>query len=244
MDHVTFLTDPIWSERASPVPFAGPRRLVAPGLAFDALPPIDFVLISHNHFDHLDVDTLRALAARRAETRFFVPLGNAALLREAGVTNVEELDWGGEAEVRGLRILCLPSQHWSRRGLFDQRAALWASWAVLGRERRVYFAGDTGYFDGFTRVGEALGPFDVAALPIGCYEPDAMMRPWHLDPEAAARAGRELRAKALVPIHFGTFDLADEPLDEPPRRFREAARDEGFSDDATWVLSVGETRGF
>jgi N-acyl-phosphatidylethanolamine-hydrolysing phospholipase D len=244
MDHVTFLTDPIWSERASPVPVAGPRRFVAPGIALAALPPIDFVLISHNHYDHLDLATLRALGERSPATRFLVPLGNGELLRDEGIENVEELDWGGRVRVHGVDVLCLPSQHWSRRGAFDGRTALWASWAVTGRERRFYFAGDTGYFDGFARAGEALGPFDLAALPIGAYEPQAMMRPWHLDPEQAARAGRELGAKKLVAVHFGTFDLADEPLDEPPRRFRVAARGEGFPDESVWVLAVGETRPF
>jgi N-acyl-phosphatidylethanolamine-hydrolysing phospholipase D len=244
MDHTTFLTDPIWSERASPLAFGGPRRLVAPGLAFDALPPIDFVLLSHNHYDHLDLPTLRALSQRRTETRFFVPLGNAALLREQGIENVEELDWGGNAQIRGVEVRCVPSQHWSRRGAFDGGEALWASWAVLGRERRFYFAGDTGYFDGFSRAGDALGPFDLAAMPIGAYEPQAMMRQWHLDPEEAARAGREVGAKAVVAIHFGTFDLADEPLDEPPRRFRAAARAEGFPAENAWVLAIGETRPF
>lgn len=244
MDHVTFLTDPIWSERASPVPFAGPRRLVPPGVALEALPPIDFVLVSHNHYDHLDLDTLKTLAERNPATRFFVPLGNGELLREAGVSNVEELDWGGRATVHGVEVVCVPSQHWSRRGAFDGRRALWASWAVLGRERRFYFAGDTGYFDGFARTGEALGPFDLAAVPIGAYRPEAMMRKYHLDPEEAARVGRELAARRLVGIHFGTFDLADEPLDEPPQRFRAATEREGYAAEDAYVLAIGETRPF
>jgi N-acyl-phosphatidylethanolamine-hydrolysing phospholipase D len=244
MDHVSFLTDPIWARTASPIAGLGPRRFVPPGLAIEALPQIDFVLISHNHYDHLDLPSLVALAERNPAMRVLVPLGNAELLRGAGLERVEELDWGDRIEHDGVAVHCLPSQHWSRRGAFDERRALWASWAVVGTQRRVYFAGDTGWFDGFSRAGKALGPFDLAALPIGAYLPEAMMRPWHLDPEEAVRAGRELRAERVVAIHFGTFDLSDEPLDEPPRRFRAAAEGAGLSAERAWLLSVGETREF
>jgi len=244
LDHVTFLTDPIWSDTASPLREIGSRRFAAPGIAVEALPPIDFVLISHNHYDHLDLPTLRALAARNPGTRFFVPLGNGELLRAAGITGVEELDWGGRTEHHGLTIHCLPSQHWSRRGPFDGRRALWAAWAVVGPGRSFYFAGDSGYFDGFARAGKALGPFDLAAVPIGAYRPEAMMRPSHLDPEEAVRAGQDLAARRLVAIHFGTFDLSDEPLDEPPRRFRAAAQAAGIAEEDAWVLAIGETRRF
>lgn len=244
MDHVTFLTDPIWSDTASPVSFAGPRRFVPPGLALEALPPLDFVVVSHNHYDHLDLATLAALAARDAGTRLFVPLGNAALLEGGGVANVVELDWGESREHRGVRVTCLPAQHWSKRGLGDDDRALWSSWAVAGPERRFYFAGDTGWFDGFARIAEVFGSFDLAAVPIGAYEPAAMMRAAHLDPEQAVRAARALRARRALAIHYGTFDLSDEPLDEPPRRFRDAAEREGLGSDEAWVLRIGETRAF
>lgn len=244
MGHVSFLTDPIWSDRPSPVSFIGPRRHVAPGVAIDALPEIDFVVISHNHYDHLDLPTLRALAERSADTRFVVPLANAGLLRDAGIENVVELDWGASLEHAGVRVFCLPSQHWSVRGIGDERRALWASWAVVSEERRFYFAGDTGYFDGFARIADALGPFDLAALPIGAYEPRAMMRESHMNPEEAARAARDLRTRRAVAMHFGTFDLSDEPLDEPPKRFRAATLEQGFESDDVWVLDVGETRAF
>jgi N-acyl-phosphatidylethanolamine-hydrolysing phospholipase D len=241
-DHVTFLTDPTWSRTASPVPFAGPRRFVPPGLALDALPPIDFVLISHNHYDHLDLDTLTALAERHPEARFFVPLGNGELLRQNGIERVEELDWGESRRHGGVEVFCLPSQHWSRRGLFDGRKALWSSWAVAGSERRFYFAGDTGYFDGFERIARALGPFDLAALPIGAYVPEQMMAFAHLDPEEAIQAGRDLEARRILGMHFGTFDLSDEPLDEPPERFRAAGAAAGLGEEDVWVLAIGETR--
>ncbi|MCX2982494.1 MBL fold metallo-hydrolase [Halieaceae bacterium IMCC14734] len=243
-EHVTFLTDPTWSARPSPMPGVGPKRFVKPGLAFADLPPIDFVLISHNHYDHLDLPTLRNLAERNADTVFFVPLGNGDLLRSQGITHVEELNWGQAFTYKGATIHCLPSQHWSKRSLTDDHKALWSSWAVTGDQRRFYFAGDTGYFSGFEEIGQKLGPFDLVAVPIGAYEPQAMMRESHMNPEEALRAALDLRAETAVAIHFGTFDLSDEPLDEPPRRFREAAADTELGDGGAWVLNIGETREF
>ena len=244
MEHVSFLTDPIWSNRPSPVPFAGPSRFVEPGLKIDDLPPIDFVLISHNHYDHLDLPTLRALADRNPATVFYVPLGNGALLNQQGISNVEELDWGQTHVYNDVTIACLPAQHWSKRSLTDERKALWSSWAVIGEERRFYFAGDTGYFDGFKLIGEALGPFDLVAVPVGAYQPRAMMRESHMNPEEAVRAAIDLRANSAVAIHFGTFDLSDEPLAEPPQRFSEAAKNSELGSNAAWVLDIGETRAF
>jgi N-acyl-phosphatidylethanolamine-hydrolysing phospholipase D len=244
LGHATFLTDPTWSDRPSPVPFLGPRRYVEPGLEIDELPPIDFVVISHNHYDHLDLPTLRSLAKRNPETLFYVPLGNASLLQQQGIDNVEELDWGQTAVYKGVTIHCLPSQHWSKRSLTDDHKALWSSWAVTGAERRFYFAGDTGYFSGFQAIGSRLGPFDLVALPIGAYEPRAMMRESHMNPEEALLAAIDLRASRAMAMHFGTFDLSDEPLAEPPLRFRNAARNSELGDEAAWVLKIGETREF
>jgi N-acyl-phosphatidylethanolamine-hydrolysing phospholipase D len=241
---VTFLTDPIWSPTASPISWLGPRRFREPGLELEALPPVDFVLISHSHYDHLDLPTLVRLARRSDDTRFLVPLGNAALLREAGVERVEEFDWGQAARVKGVEITCVPSQHWSQRGLFDARRSLWCAWVVLAAERRFYFMGDSGWYPGFSDVGRAFGPFDLAAVPIGAYQPEAMMRPHHVDPEEAVRAGRDLGARRLVAMHFGTFDLSDEPLDEPPARFHAAASKAGYDEAHAWVLRIGETRDY
>ncbi len=244
MSGVTFLTDPIWSDTPSPIPGFGPSRFVEPGRTLEALPPIDFVLVSHDHYDHLDLPTLQRLAERNPEARFYVPLGNGALLREAGIRTVVELDWTGSLRHSGVSIHCLPAQHWSRRTLGDTHARLWASWAVIAEDRRFYYAGDTGYFPGFAEIGEALGPFDLAALPIGAYAPRAMMEASHMSPEEAWRAAQDLGAERALGVHFGTFDLSDEPLDEPPRRFREAARESGAEDARAWVLEIGETRGF
>jgi len=244
MDHMTFLTDPIWSEKPSPISFMGPRRFVPPGLAMEDLPPIDFVVVSHNHYDHLDLPTLRALAERNPQTLFLVPLGNAELLRAEGIEQVRELDWGDTVDRDGVTIRCLPAQHWSKRSLMDDHESLWSSWMVEGRERRFFFAGDTGYFGGFEQIGTAHGPFDLVAVPIGAYEPVRMMRASHMNPEEAVDAAMDLRARRAVAMHFGTFDLSDEPLDEPPRRFRAAAEATSLGSDAAWILRVGETRRF
>jgi N-acyl-phosphatidylethanolamine-hydrolysing phospholipase D len=243
-DGVRYLTDPIWSARASPVPGFGPRRFVAPPFPISALPPVDFVVVSHNHYDHLDLGALGELRRRQPSVRFFVPLGNGELLRGAGIENVTELDWGESAEVGRVRVHCLPAQHWSARALTDENRALWSSWAVTGATRRVYFAGDTGAFPGFAAIGRELGPFDLAALPIGAYEPTEMMRPVHMDPEEAVAAALALRARRTVGIHWGTYDLTDEPLGEPPLRFRAAVGAAGLDPDQGWVLRIGETREF
>jgi N-acyl-phosphatidylethanolamine-hydrolysing phospholipase D len=239
MGHVTFLTDPTWSPTASPVAL-GPRRFVEPGLDFDTLPHVDFALVSHNHYDHLDIVTLRALADRG--TRVYVPLGNRGLLESSGITDVVELDWWEHRDFDGVAIHCVPARHWSRRGLLDGDRTLWSGWAVVAEDRRFYFAGDTGMFPGFEEIGSRLGPFDLAAIPIGAYEPSAMMQPSHVNPEEAVSALERLRAKRSIAVHFGTFDLSDEPLDEPPRRFLAASRQVGRGADRDWVLAIGETR--
>jgi N-acyl-phosphatidylethanolamine-hydrolysing phospholipase D len=240
MDGVTFLTDPIWSERASPFAFAGPKRYVAPGVAFDALPPIDFVVVSHAHYDHTDLPTLERLA--RTGARIFVPLELGRVLRAAGIQGAEELDWWEHREVGRVRVHCVPAQHWSARSLFDKDETLWSGWAVVGPSRRFYFAGDTGYFAGFAELGARFGGFDLAALPIGAYEPAPMMQPFHMNPEEAVRAALDARAVRVLGVHYGTFDLTDEPLDEPPRRLRQAARSLEIAEERVWTPPVGETR--
>jgi N-acyl-phosphatidylethanolamine-hydrolysing phospholipase D len=239
LDGVAFLTDPIFSKRASPLSFAGPARLVEPGVPLEALPPVDFGLLSHDHYDHTDLASIRALAARG--TRFFAPLGLATLVREAGGT-VTELDWWESGEVGAVRVHCVPARHFSGRGLTDRNRRLWAGWVVEGPARRFYHAGDTGYFDGFAEIGARLGPIDLAALPIGAYQPSAIMRPVHMDPEEAVQAALDLKARTVVAMHWGTFDLTEEPLDEPPRRFRAEAARRGLAEDHVWVLAVGESR--
>jgi L-ascorbate metabolism protein UlaG (beta-lactamase superfamily) len=241
LDGVTFLTDPQWSDRASPVGFAGPRRITPPGLPFEALPPIDFVVISHDHYDHLDLSTVRRLAAVH-RPRFLVPLGMKAWFADNGIGEVQELDWWEQRDVRGLTVTSVPVQHWSQRSPWDLNHRLWSGWAVAGRDRRFFFAGDTAYYDAFREIGARLGPFDLAAVAIGAYLPQRIMKVSHTTPEEALQVFADVRGRRLVAIHWGTFDLADEPLDEPPRRLLEAARAGGLDRSAVWILQHGETR--
>lgn len=244
MHGVNFITDPIWADWPSPLRFIGPRRFVEPGIDIEDLPVLDFVVVSHNHYDHLDLPTLRALAKRNADTKFFVPMGNARLLRSHGIENAEEMDWGDTTTYKALTIHCLPTQHWSKRSITDTRKTLWSSWAVTGPEKRFYFAGDTGYFSSFEDIGKQLGPFDVAAMPIGAYKPTTMMKFSHMDPLEAVEATLDIKAEQVLAIHFGTFDLSDEPLDEPPVLFKQAAKARGIAEENTWVFDIGETRVF
>ncbi|HSK28634.1 MAG TPA: MBL fold metallo-hydrolase [Candidatus Limnocylindria bacterium] len=238
---VNFLTDPKWSERASPVSWGGPRRLSPPGLAFEDLPRIDVVLISHDHYDHLDLNTVTRLAEAH-DPLLLVPLGLKAWFAENGMTRVEELDWCQEHEHRGVRFVCTPAQHFSQRTLTDANQRLWASWAVLSPDRGFYFSGDTGYFAGFKEARRRLGPFDVAALAIGAYLPPAIMKAVHLTPEEAVQAFIDLDARALLGIHWGTFDLAEEPLDEPPERMLAEIRRRNIDPSRAWIFKIGETR--
>jgi N-acyl-phosphatidylethanolamine-hydrolysing phospholipase D len=241
VDGLSVLMDPNWSDRAGPTSWIGARRLNAPGLAFKALPRIDVVTISHDHYDHLDRPTVKRLAAAH-DPLFMVPLGLKAWFEDNGMSRVVELDWWQEQEHRGVRFVCVPAQHFSQRALWDGNRRLWASWAVLGRERRLYHGGDTGYFAGFKEIGRRLGPFDVAALPIGAYLPPAIMKWVHITPEQAVQAFVDLDARTLLGMHWGTFDLADEPLDEPPARMLADIARHGIDPSRAWILKIGETR--
>ena len=241
LDEVNVLTDPQWSARASPVAGAGPGRISAPGLDFDALPPVHVVVISHDHYDHLDARTVRRLAERH-HPRFVVPLGLKAWLAALGIHDVEELDWWQSLAVRGLTFTCVPAQHFSGRTLTDQNRRLWSGWTIAGRARRMFFSGDTGYYPVFKEIGERLGPFDLAAVAIGAYRPPHIMKPSHTTPEEALRIFADVRGRHFVGIHWGTFDLAEEPIEEPPRRLVAEARRLGLGPDRVWVLKHGETR--
>jgi N-acyl-phosphatidylethanolamine-hydrolysing phospholipase D len=242
MDHMSILTDPIWSDTPSPISWLGPRRFVPPPMPISALPPIDAVVVSHSHYDHLDVPSLRALAARG--TRFFVPLRVGDILRAEGIGPVEELDWWESRSVGPITITCVPARHWSQRGLGDMNRTLWSGWVISGPTRRFWFAGDTGYSRLFAEIGTRLGPFDLAAVPIGAYDPPAMMQPVHLNPEEALQAGLDARAQRLLGMHYGTFDLTNEPLDEPPRRFHAAAVRQDVDGARILTPAIGETRGW
>lgn len=237
------LTDPHFTERASPVSWSGPRRVVPPGLALEDLPPVDVVVISHDHYDALDEGSIRMLAAREGGDRtvFVVPLGLERWLREWGAERVVALDWWESTEARGLSVTCVPARHWSKRTLLGRNRTLWAGWVVAAEGFRFVFLGDSGYADVFREIGARLGPFDLAAIPIGAYAPRWFMAPFHMNPEEAVRAHRDLRARRSVGIHWGTFVLTDEPLDEPPRRLAAAREAAGLDPEAFRVLAHGQT---
>jgi N-acyl-phosphatidylethanolamine-hydrolysing phospholipase D len=239
LDGVTFLTDPNWSQVAGPFGVIGVNRYTPPGIRFEDLPRIDFVLISHDHYDHLDEGTVKRLA-QTFNPRFLVPRGIGAWLRDRDITNVEELDWGERTRVKGLTVVCTPAQHGSGRTLADQGRRLWSSWAVLG-SKRFYFGGDTGYYEHFRETGNALGPFDLAALPIGSYTPRATSRAVHMNPEEALQAWQDLRAQEFLGIHWGTFALAREPYDEPPARIAAEVARRGLPAERIWVPKPGLT---
>jgi L-ascorbate metabolism protein UlaG (beta-lactamase superfamily) len=244
LDGVNVLTDPQWSERASPVRFAGPRRVTAPGLRFEDLPPIHVVLISHDHYDHLDVATVRRLAAEH-RPRFYVPLGLRAWFADLGIADVVELDWWDGRVERGLTLTCVPAQHFASRTPFDLNRRLWAGWVVAGRGRRAFFGGDTGYYEPYFReIGGRLGPFDLAAISIGTYRPASIMGLTHTTPEESLRLFADVRGRRFVAVHWGTFDLAEEPIAEPPERLRAEARRLGLDPETIWILKHGETRGW
>ena len=235
---VNVLTDPNWNDNAGPFGF-GPRRLVAPGIAFEDLPPIHVVLISHDHYDHLDMPTLERLA-KTHRPQIYAPLGVGAWLRDQGLRGVVELDWWQSHGHRGLTVVATPAQHGSGRGLADQNLRLWSSWAVLGRDHRFFFAGDTGYASEMAEIGRRLGPFDVAAVPIGGYSAFTARHPNHVNPEEAVQLFEDVRGRLLVPMHWGTFALNREPHREPPRRLLAEALRRGLEERVA-LLSPGQS---
>ncbi len=215
------LTDPVWSDRVGPYSWAGPKRARPPGIAWEDLPRIDLVIISHNHYDHLDLPTLRKLSERDAP-RVLVPLGNERWLSHEGIQNVRELDWWEVDDTwAGLHVTFTPAQHNSGRGLGDANRTLWGSYWIKTAQGSAYFAGDTAYGPHFQMIRERLGAVDVALLPIGAYEPRPKMRKFHMDPDDAVQAQIDLEAHRALGIHFGAFQLTAEDFDEPPRDLRE-----------------------
>ncbi len=238
LDGMNILTDPIFSKRSSPFSFIGPKRLVPPGIPLDSLPSIDLVVISHDHYDHLDKKTIKFLGNKPF---YLVPLGVGNILKSWGITRYAEKDWGDETEINGLKIICTPAQHFSGRSLFGQNSTLWVSWLLQGQNVTFYFGGDTGYFSGFSEIGRQYGPIHFAALPIGAYAPRWFMKSVHMNPEEALTAFKELKAREFIPIHWGTFRLTDEPMAEPMERLIKKAEERSL-EKRIRIFKHGETK--
>lgn len=242
------LTDPIWSNRASPVGFAGPRRLAPPGIALEALPRIDVTILSHDHYDHLDDKTVRDLVAQFPDMTWLTPLGVGDFVRKRGSTSVRELDWWAETVVGPASFACTPAQHFSGRYPWNRNATLWCGWTIRIDETVVFFAGDTGLHPEFGKIAQRFGPFDISILPIGAYDPRWFMHPVHMAPDEAVSAFQAISAAhpehsgVMVGSHWGTFRLTDEPVDEPPILAREIWSATELPPENLWILEHGETR--
>jgi L-ascorbate metabolism protein UlaG (beta-lactamase superfamily) len=239
---LTILTDPIFAARASPFTWAGPKRVRPPALTLGQLPPIDVVLVTHNHYDHLDLPALQWLARERRPL-FVTTLGNRAWLEARGVNHVVELDWWqAHAASPGLTVTCTPAQHFAARWPWDRCRTLWGGFALQTAAGRIYFAGDSGYCPAFREIGARLGPFDLALLPIGAYEPRWFMEPVHCTPDDAVKIHREVRARQSLAMHFGTFRLTDEAIDDPLHALVAARDAHGVAAEDFFALDFGETR--
>lgn len=240
MDGINMLTDPMFSERASPVQFAGPKRITKFPIDPADLPPIDIVVISHNHYDHLDLNSVQLLGN---SPLWFVPLGLKSWFKRQGITNVVELDWWESYTLSsGATVTLTPARHFSARTLWNRNKILWGSWLMQSHNRKIYFAGDTGYGMHFRQIGDRFGPIDVSLIPIGAYNPEWFMGSVHINPRQVIQAHLDLKSVRTIAMHWGTFILTDEPVDEPPRLFKEAAAAMNISDEHAIILQHGATR--
>ncbi len=242
MDGLNILTDPLWSDRTSPVSFTGPQRVQQPGVLLDDLPPIDAVVLSHNHYDHLDLPTLKIIAARD-KPRMFVGLGNRVLLNKAGIDNVREMDWW-EQEIlsKPVAISFVPAKHFSNRGMCDHNKTLWGGFVFEGAAGAVYFAGDTGFGPHFEQIGAHFKHLRLALLPIGAFQPEWFMAPHHMSPQDALKAHFILRAQTSVAMHYGTFRLGDDQQNEPVETLRSAIAATDMHSSQFWIMEFGESR--
>lgn len=242
LDGMNILTDPVWSRRVSPFRWLGPARVRKPGVDFQQLPNIDLILLSHNHYDHLDVDTLSKLNQQFAPT-VLVPTGNEKLLRSVGFEDVRELDWWDENEIHSnLKITFAPTQHFSGRSLRDRQKSLWGSYMIQHRDRLIYFGADSGYSTHFSEIRTRLGSPDLALLGIGAYEPRWFMKPMHMNPAEAVQAHLDLGSGQSIGMHFGTFQLSTEAIDQPHIDLKAALLRERITESQFLTLPEGETR--
>lgn len=239
---INILTDPIWSKRAGPFGLIGPARARLPGVAFDHLPHIDLVLISHNHYDHLDLDTLKRLHQTFAP-RVLVARGGKKLVESTGMKGVQEMDWWESLQIlTGITVTFAPTQHFSARGLFDRQKCLWGSYMIHDRERRIYFAGDGAYSTHYAEIRKRLGSPDLALLGIGAYEPRFFMKPMHMNPAEAVEAHHDLGSKQSIAMHFGTFQMSCEGIEQPLTDLKAALLKKDVPEECFVALHEGETR--
>ena len=237
----TILTDPFLSDFATGMPPFGPVRATPPALVVGELPLIDILVVSHNHYDHLDAETIEALP-RKDIIRVIVPLGMGYFFTDRGYKLVTELDWYTSSDVAGIKVTAVPAIHGSGRGLFDRNAELWASYVFNIGTKQIYFSSDTAYGPVYPEIAQKIGPVDYALVPIGVYEPRKRMKSVHVNPAEAIRIARDLQATTVVAMHWGTIRLSDEAFEEPPRRYRQVAEENGFTEKTAWLLKIGESR--
>lgn len=242
LDGLNILTDPIYGQRVSPFQFIGPKRTRPPGIRFEDLPKIDLLLLSHNHWDHLEIGTVRRIF-KRDRPRVVTPLGVGQFLEKSGVPGATDLDWEQEAKISdSLTITAVRAQHFSGRGIGDRDATLWCGYVLKSPHGSVYFAGDSGYGPFFRETGAKHGPFRLAIIPIGAYKPEWFMSPIHCSPKEAVQIHRDVRSAQSVACHFGTFPLADDGYEDPLTDLNAALRANQIPDDRFWVLKEGEGR--
>jgi N-acyl-phosphatidylethanolamine-hydrolysing phospholipase D len=239
VEGINILTDPVYSGRLTPILGIGFKRRSHPGIPFERLPPIHAVLISHNHYDHLDSYTVKKLGNK---PKYFVPLKLGQWFRAQKITNYTQMDWWDPAMFKGIRIVSV--QHFSRRTLSDGNKTLWAGWVLETKRGKILFAGDTGYASHFKEISEKLGPMRLALLPIGSYRPRWYMKAIHMDPADAVLAHKDLQAQQSIAMHWGTFYIADEQLGEPPLYLKMVMKEASMADDSFLVMKFGETRIF
>jgi L-ascorbate metabolism protein UlaG (beta-lactamase superfamily) len=240
---LNIMTDPHLTERASPLSNAGPKRYTPLPMSFDDLPHVDVVLVSHSHYDHLDRETLRRLSRQEGgPPRFLMGLNLRAWATENGIENVTDHDWGDVVSLAGMQFHFVPVQHWSARTPWDRNQTLWGGWVIEHQDRRILFGGDFGYSQDLSDLGEKFGGFDLAMIPVGSYEPRWFMKTMHVNTDEAVQAHLDLRARYSVGMHWGTFRLTDEPLDEPPAKLAESLAREGISPSEFFLMKHGETR--
>lgn len=243
LEGLTVLTDPVFSERCSPIRFAGPKRVRAPGLALDELPQIDLILLSHNHYDHMDIASLRRIRKRFPAAHIVTSHGNAAYLQFQRLPGATELDWWETTTVHNAHITATPARHFAARTLWDRNKTLWAGFMLNHHGRKIYYAGDSGYTKFFGEIHHRLGAPDLALLPIGAYAPREMMASVHINPAEAVQAFQDLHASRAIGMHFGTFQLTAEPIGAPEHELALALAEAGIAPEAFFTLDVGETTG-